>query len=103
MHLSKYITHNIVINRLRQILCGWKREVRHGVVIWYKPIKNYPGYAEYDYNQMLERACRAARQNRKKYPGMKVAIKIDVFYSGGRPGIGTRTVGYTIMPYRKVF
>jgi len=28
---------------------------------------------------------------------------VEVFYSGGRPGIGTRLVQYRIKPYRKVF
>lgn len=96
------ILHNWVSNRVRQIVCGWHRDKRHGVTIWYQKVRIYPGYGDCDYEPMLERAARAARL-RQKYPGRKVAVLVEVNYSGGRPGIGTRRVAYTIKPYKQVF
>jgi hypothetical protein len=101
--IYRLMFHNFISNRIRQIACGWRRELRHGVSIWYKPVKHYPGYGDYDYEPMFERAVRTVRQNRKKFPGKRVAVEVEVFYSGGRPGIGTRLVQYRIKPYRKVF
>jgi len=101
--IRKFILHNFISNRIRQIACGWKHQSRHGVTIWYQPVKQYPGYGDYDYEPMMERAVRVAKKNRRKFPGMRVAVEVEVFYSGGRPGIGTRLVQYRIKPYRKVF
>lgn len=101
--LRKLLFHNFISNRVRQITCGWKCEKRRGVTIWYKPVKRLPGYSDYDHEGMLERAVRIAKQNRKKYPGLKAAIEVEVFYAGGRPGIGRRLVSYRIKPYKKVF
>lgn len=101
--ISHYILHNFISNRVRQITFGWKKHVRRGVTIWYQPVKRLPGYSEYDHEAMLERATRIARKNRKKYPGLKVAVEVETYYSGGRPGIGRRLVSYRIKPYRKVF
>jgi hypothetical protein len=98
-----WMTHNWLVNSIRHVACGWHKERRHGVTIWYQKVKIYPGYGDYDYEPMFERAVRTVRQNRKKFPGKRVAVEVEVFYSGGRPGIGTRLVQYRIKPYRKVF
>ena len=101
--IYKLVFHNFSSNRVRQSAFGWRCHRRRGVTIWYKPVKTYPGYSEYDYEPMFERAVRIAKKNRKKFPGMRVAVEVEVYYSGGRPGIGTRLVQYRIKPYRKVF
>lgn len=101
--IKRILFHNAISNRLRQITFGWKCHRSRGVTIWYQPVKTYPGYKDYDYEPMFERAVRAVRGNKKLYPGRVAAIESEVYYSGGRPGIGTRRVQYTIQPYRKVF
>lgn len=101
--IYRILFHNALANRARQIVCGWKRHRRRGVTIWYKPVKSYPGYRDYDYEPMFERAVRTAQKYRKKFPGMRVAVEVEVYYSGGRNGVGTRKVQYRIKPYRKVF
>lgn len=101
--INRLLFHNFISNRVRQIACGWKCERRRGVTIWYKPVKRLPGYSEYEHENMFERAVKIARQNRKKYPGLKVAVEVEVYYSGGRPGIGRRLVSYRVKPYGKVF
>lgn len=101
--MLEFLIHNAIAIRIRQKLFGWKVAQRHGVEIWFQKIRVYPGYREYDYEPMLERAWMIARNNKKKFPGLKVAVKVETFYSSGRPGIGVRKVHYTIMPYKEVF
>ena len=101
--LLKLLGHNPVSNRIRQIACGWRCVKFKGVIIWYKPIKVYPGYKDFDYDGMFMKAFGAVRRNRKKFPGKRVAVLPEAFYSGGRPGIGVRKVSYAILPYKEVF
>ena len=97
-----WMTHNWLVNSIRHVVCGWHKTRRHGVTIWYQKVKIYPGYGDYDYEPMLERAVKAARL-RQKFPDRRAVVKMETDYSGGRPGIGTRRVSYTILPYKKVF
>lgn len=97
------ITHNPVSSRVRQALFGWSCVERHGYRIWYKKIRIYPGYGEYDYEQMFEKAVRFARSAKKGYKDRRIVAEVAAYYSGGRPGIGSRRVEYVIKPYGKVF
>ena len=101
--IGNILTHNPVSSKIRQLLCGWHAVKRRGVTIWYQKVKIYPGYSEYDYDMMFERVIRKVKTLWKKYPGKRAVVKMDVFYSGGRPGVGTRKVSYLILPYGKVF
>lgn len=101
--IAKFLVKNPVSSRFRQVFCRWRKVKRHGVTIWYQPVKRLPGYSEYDHEIMFEKAVRVSRKFKREYRDRRVAIPVEVYYSGGRPGIGTRMVSYKIMPYRKVF
>lgn len=101
--IAKFLVKNPVSSRFRQVFCGWRKVKRHGVTIWYRPVKRLPGYSEYDHEEMFERAVRVSRKYRREYGDRRAVVSVEVYYSGGRPGIGTRMVSYKIMPYRKVF
>ena len=101
--IAKLLLKNPVSSRFRQVLFGWRKVRRHGITIWYQPVKRLHGYSEYDHESMFERAVRVSRKYHREYRDRRVAVLVEVYYSGGRPGIGTRMVSYKILPYRKVF
>ena len=70
--MLEFLIHNAIAIRIRQKLFGWKVAQRHGVEIWFQKIRVYPGYREYDYEPMLERAWMIARNNKKKFPVMRI-------------------------------
>jgi len=101
--LYRVFLGNPVSIRMRQIACRWRCVRRDGVVVWYKAVRQYPGYGPFDYEKMFSRVAATVRKYPRKYPGKRAVADMEVWYSGGRTAVGTRKVSYVIRPYRDVF